>query len=376
MELIDQLRAIAERLQEQREFIKTEEATKMASVMPVIQTLGYNVFDPREVVPEFTADVGTKKGEKVDYAIMKDGKPVMLIECKTLGSKLTVENASQLFRYFSVVPTARLAILTDGQRYQFYSDIDAPNIMDHRPFMEMDLLALDEHVVLELVKRLTRKDFDIEGVIDAASNLRYTREIKAVFAKQLTEPEDDFIKFFVSHIYSGSVTQKVRERFAPVVTAALNQYIRERISNRLNAALAQEDESQNAAPTPAVEDAPDAEDNGIITTEEELEAFRIIKAIVRPDVSLERLELRDAKSYCNVLLDQNNRKPLVRLYFNTANKSMGIFSKEGEERVENKVGIEGLDDIYTHADAIRAGLKSYLGSDANKGEDEPAPSPE
>ena len=121
LDFADRVREMAKRFKERVDHIKTEEATKTALVMPFINhVLGFNVFDPSEVVPEFTADVGTKKGLKVDYAILKDGKPVMLFECKQHGSKLDIEHAAQLSWYFANTE-ARFGVLTDGIVYHFYS---------------------------------------------------------------------------------------------------------------------------------------------------------------------------------------------------------------------------------------------------------------
>ena len=113
MDLIERMREISNDAPRRLEHIKTEEATKNAFVMPFIQALGYNVFDPTEVVPEFTADIGTKKSEKVDYAIIQGGQPIILIEAKSATADLNEEHASQLFRYFSVTE-ARIGILTNG----------------------------------------------------------------------------------------------------------------------------------------------------------------------------------------------------------------------------------------------------------------------
>jgi hypothetical protein len=118
MDLIDQLRALATRVAAAKDMIQTEEATKNAMIMPFIQLLGYNVFDPMEVTPELVADVGTKKGEKVDYAVLRDGKPIMLFECKKSGADLHINHASQLFRYFHVTE-ARFGVLTNGLAYKF-----------------------------------------------------------------------------------------------------------------------------------------------------------------------------------------------------------------------------------------------------------------
>ena len=131
MTFLDQVRSIAARAEKQLSKIRTEEATKNALVMPLISALGYNVFDPSEVIPEFIADVGVKKGEKVDYAILKNGKVVILFECKAATVSLDDCHASQLYRYFSVTD-ARVAVLTNGLDYRFYSDLEQPNRMDSK----------------------------------------------------------------------------------------------------------------------------------------------------------------------------------------------------------------------------------------------------
>ena len=114
MSFEERLASLAAKIRQQKDAIQTEEATKNAFVMPFIQTvLGYDVFNPLEVIPEFISDVGTKKGEKVDYAIIKDGQIQILIEAKKIGEPLNINHASQLFRYFHVT-TARISILTNG----------------------------------------------------------------------------------------------------------------------------------------------------------------------------------------------------------------------------------------------------------------------
>jgi hypothetical protein len=177
MDLEDQLKQLASRITKQLEHVKTEEATKNAFIMPFIAALGFNVFDPTEVVPEFTADVGLKKGEKVDYVVMHDGKPAILIECKTAGSKLNLENASQLYRYFAVTE-ARFAILTNGIEYQFYTDIEAANKMDSRPFFDFSMNTLDSKAISE-VKKFAKSIFDVESILSNASELKYLKQIKA-----------------------------------------------------------------------------------------------------------------------------------------------------------------------------------------------------
>ena len=223
MDLIDKIQELAAKVPKQIGHITTEEATKSALVMPFINALGYNVFDPTEVVPEFTADVGIKRGEKVDYAILNDGKPIMLFECKWSGADLDEVHSSQLFRYFSVTE-ARIGVLTNGVIYRFYSDLEQVNKMDTKPFLEIDMLNVEDSLISEL-KKLTKSSFDIDAVISSASDLKYTREIKKVLNEQLIEPEDDFVRYLASQVYSGKLTQTVRAQFQEIVKRAFSQFM-------------------------------------------------------------------------------------------------------------------------------------------------------
>ena len=357
MDLIDQLQGIASRIPEQLEYIQTEEATKNAFIMPFIQTLGYNVFDPREVVPEFTADVGTKKGEKVDYAIMKDGKPILLIECKTAGSALKLEHASQLYRYFSVTD-ARIAVLTNGVQYRFYSDLESANRMDEAPFLELDMLDLNEQVVAGL-KKLTKGRFNVAELVEHASELKYTQLIKSIFARQLAEPDEEFVNFFLSQFYTGRRTPAVKEQFTPLVRRALNAYISERIAGRLSAALMQEEQSIAQVDEPeALAEVAEEDDDGIVTTDDERDGYWLVRTLLRPVVESERVVMRDVKSYCGILLDDNNRKPICRLRFNAASQLyLGLF--DNPDRQEEKIPIDSIDDINLYAERLLRTLAFY-----------------
>lgn len=348
----DRLEALSRKLQQVKDQLSTEEATKNGLIMPFISSvLGYNVFDITEVVPEFTADVGTKKGEKVDYAIMKDDAVSILIECKKVGQELSLNNASQLFRYFHVT-SARIAILTNGQVYQFYTDLDTPNKMDERPFLVLDLAAIDPALVPQIAK-LAKTEFDLESVLNAAEQLKYISAVKRVMQEQIKEVDQDFLQLFLGRIYSGRITQKVRDELQPSVQAGLNQFISDQVNVRLKRALGEDapvfsnaDPSDSPrAPEQVTESSADDGASGIETTEEELQAFHIVQAIVCDAISLERVVLRDAKSYCAILVDDNNRKPLCRLHFNRAQK---FISLPDEAKNFERIDIDTLPDIYKH----------------------------
>ena len=361
MEFEELLSAMALKVKNQREAIQTEEATKNAFIMPFISTiLGYDVFNPMEVVPEFTADVGIKKGEKIDYAIMRDGEVQMLIECKKSTESLKIENASQLYRYFAVT-NARIAVLTNGETYEFYTDLDAPNRMDSKPFLVLDLLDIDETLIPEL-KKLTKGMFDLDSIISAASELKYVGQIKRTIAAQFREPEDEWIRFFTARVYEGPITQKVREQFAPLVTKATKQFLNDQVNDRLKTALGATNFSPIGSSAESVTSQPVAQgdldrDTEIDTTLEELEGYQIVKAIACSEVKPQRVVHRDSKSYFAVLLDDNNRKPIARLHFNGKSKKyLGLFDPE---KNETRYELESLDDIYQYATQIREAVKLY-----------------
>lgn len=354
MDFVDQLQALANRIEKQAENITTEEATKNAFVMPFIQALGYDVFDPTEVVPEYTADVGSKKGEKVDYAIIIEGKPTLLFECKCCDSNLNEAHASQLRRYFHVT-SARIGVLTNGKSYFFFSDLEANNIMDEKPFMEINLQDLDQQFLPEL-KKLTKASFELDKMLTTASELKYVRAIKNVLAEEAVNPSIDLVRYLSGKVYSGIKTQQVLDQFTPIIKKAFKQYVNEKINDRLKSALSSQNEEVTENDNDEVNNGVIESNNGITTTEEEMEGFYIIRAILREVVDVKRIYHRDTKSYFGILLDDNNRKPVCRLHFNTGQKYLGIFDLG---KKETKQPIEVLEDIYNHAEKIKSMIAVY-----------------
>ncbi|MCB0502616.1 MAG: type I restriction enzyme HsdR N-terminal domain-containing protein [Bacteroidetes bacterium] len=348
MELYSQLKGLADKIEQLKDKIDTEESTKHAFTLPFINILGYDTFNPTEVVPEFTADLGLKKGEKVDYAIFQNNVPILIIECKNWKQNLDVHN-SQLFRYFHVTKT-RFALLTNGIQYRFYTDLEATNKMDEKPFLEFDITKLKESTVRE-IEKFHKSKFDISLIVDNASNLKYTREIKSLIDREITEPSQDFVKLFASKAYNGRLTAKVMEEFTEIVSKAFNQIISERVSDRLNSALNKEEEKQQAEDQ--IVEQPKTK---VETTDEEIEAYQIVVAILRRKIGKDRIVHRDTQSYFGILLDDNNRKPICRLHLNGSTKYIGLFD---QDKKENKVKIETIDDIYRYEKNLLNTLKLY-----------------
>jgi hypothetical protein len=357
-EFDDKIRELAARIPTQREHIRTEEACKSALVMPFINALGYNVFDPREVTPELVADVGTKKGEKVDYAILRDGKPIMLFECKSCGCDLDSTHASQLYRYFSVTD-ARFGILTNGIQYRLFSDLDAPNKMDAKPFLEINMLSLDDVAINELA-RFSKAAFDVNSILATASELKYMKEIKRVLAGEMQQPSEDLVRFFLSRVYEGRATTAKREQFAELVRRSLAEFVSDRVRERLQSALATE--SARVPATEASTTSPDPtgiEETVTNPSDEEREGWMIIRAILAEIMDPRRISIREQQSYCAILFDDNNRRPICRLHFHARSKHyVGLFD---ESRTEKRVLLNDISDLYKHASMIRATAQRYLG---------------
>ncbi len=362
MNLEEKLKSLAAKAENMTSILETEEATKNALVMPFIAALGYDVFDPTEVIPEFTADVGIKKGEKVDYAIKRGDDIVMLIEAKKVQADLNLAHSSQLFRYFTTTK-ARIGVLTNGVVYRFFSDLEEPNKMDEKPFLELNLLNLRESLVIE-VSKLSKANFDLDNMLEAASDLKYMREIRAALERQLEEPNEDFVRFFFQQANpKGRFVPSAKTQFARLVKQTLSQFISDKVGARLRSALAREDASVQKNDTrPEVESDPDVivDDSGIITTEEELAAYRVITAIVCDLIPAERVTYRDSKSYCAVLLDNNNRKPLARLHFNRSQKTVGTFDAK---KKETRHRIDDVQGIYSLREPLRAMAKHWVSLD-------------
>lgn len=358
MDFIDHLRILATRIANVKDIIQTEEATKNAMVMPFIQILGYNVFDPLEVTPELVADVGTKKGEKVDYAILRDGKPIILFECKKAGAELHINHAGQLFRYFHVTE-ARFGILTNGIIYKFFTDLEQPNKMDEKPFFEFNILDFKERDVEEL-KKFAKAAYNLDTILTTANDLKYTRAIQNRLAEWMANPAEDFVRLVSADLLGNRrFTPAVKDQFTEITKRAFDQLVGERINERLKGAMTPESKpiATVEATTPIIQIESSSEPQ-VTTTAEEIEGFHIVRAILRGLVNPRQVVMRDAHSYCAILLDDNNRKPICRLRFNNTEKlSIGIFNEKKEEA---RFALENIDDIYNYSEQLKTTLISYL----------------
>ncbi|WP_404460886.1 type I restriction endonuclease [Sutcliffiella horikoshii] len=357
-EFKQQMKNLASRLQRVKDSIHTEEATKTSLIMPLLQILGYDIFNPEELVPEFVADVGIKKGEKIDYAIMRDNDPVILIEAKSVNEVLT-KHDSQLFRYFGTTK-AKFAILTNGIEYRFFTDLDEQNKMDQKPFFTIDMLDLKDVEILELAK-FRKQDFDVVNVLTTASELKYTGEIKQYLSRQWEDPSEEFVKVILQEIYSGVKTKKVIENFRELVKNSLIQYVNDRVNEKLQKALNSstdstpdmkasiENEKEKLSPAENT-----TQEEEVVTTEEEIEGYVTVKLILKEEIDPSRIFYRDNKSYFNVLLDNSIRRWICRLGFNNSQKYIQL-----NDPARTTYKIEHVNDILTYKEELLAVARAF-----------------
>jgi hypothetical protein len=324
---------------------QTEEATKNAIVMPFLRVLGFDVFDPTQIIPEYVADVGLKKGEKIDYACKIGDRIEYLVEAKSVSTNLRDAQYNQLFRYFHACD-ANIGILTNGLHIWFFTDLEAPNKMDATPFFKFDLLAYDDNDLKELEK-FHKNNFSIENIQAAASSLKYLRGAMSFIEGQWTNPDEEFVRLVARGFYEGKLTSGVVNDLKPIVKRAFDDLFRQRAKHKIDVAF----------DGGADEEIPAVDDNKVETTPDELQGFMIVRAIAAEVAPVSRITMRDAQSYCAILFDDNNRKPIARLHFNGKSMSVSLFNSDKEVTRHPISDIEG---IYQHRAAICALVEGYM----------------
>lgn len=355
MEFSESVKSLANRLVKLIDSVQTEEATKNAMIMPMLQLLGYDVFNPTEVIPEFTADIGLKKGEKVDYCIVIDEHPEILIECKCCKDANLDVHKTQLHRYYAVTDSA-FGILTNGVEYRFYTDIDKANVMDDRPFLTINLASITDAQIVELHK-FHKQNFDHENIVQTANTLRLISDFRAIVKSEIENPTPEFIKYCLKRIDPQTVvTSKTIEYSTPIAKRAFGQFINDIVTSKLMNALEQSP-VENSPEQPKLENT--EEENKINTTEEEIEGYYAVKSILNGIVDLSRVKIKDTQSYCAINLDKTTQ-PIVRLWLNGGKKYIGTFDFD---KKETKHPMESVNDIYALSELIKDCVGYYIQED-------------
>jgi len=343
---------LAQRYQDNKNYITNEETAKVALVVPFIRLLGYDPSVPREVRLEFTAEFtqgdGKRLPDRMDFAIFdRTGtKPLMVIETKPLGTDL-ISKSQQLARYLAQMPDLHFGIITDGCRYYFFGDLESPNQMDKEPFFSFSLddAKTDWSKVANFLSKFSRDAFNAETLVTDAENSRYRQAMIEKLANALKSPGADeaFLKWITSDVYKGKRTQAVMVRLHEIakdaIEPALMHVIGDEFVDKLKERISRakdggKDVPAHAHPVPA--SAPEStvrdtgpEDGssrpGTETTQEELELFALVRTICeKSGVNPDRIIYRDTVNYFNVSYERptkwflrffsgNRRKSIVTL---------------------------------------------------------------
>lgn len=391
----DDLATHIDRIRNRIPHVQGEEATKQALVVPLLQVLGYDVFDPREVRPEYVADFAVKKAgqfEKIDYAICMDGAPTIFIECKAIGATLE-DHGGQVSRYFNATPSVRVAMITDGVKVRVFTDLQQPNIMDQNPWLSVDLLSIKPAEV-DVLRRFRKADFSPGDISALAEEMVYYHAILSFVSTQLREPSEAFVRFIAGEIPGvGRVNARVVERLTPIIRKALQSAIVDHVARSFDRSAEPDPEptpvAKPPAPAPAKPPGESAQGTaqastdqraGIVTTPEELEAMKMISIWVREAIPNAPIGYRDSKTYFTIHQD-NTRKWFVRLGIekkpmwvalrhvkqDDAKKlAPGLEVVDGSQYGDSRIMLPTLSDLPKMRTAI---IAAYERETARKGED-------
>ena len=296
------IRILSEKVKSLKETINTEESTKTAFILPLLQILGYDIFNPLELIPECHSDIGGKKGEKVVYRICLNQIPTIIIECKNWNEELNC-HVNQLIRYYHT-SIAKFGLLTNGIKYYFFTDTDNLNIMDSNPFFIFDILSFTEED-LDTLLEFSKTKFNEEHILSIAEKLKYLSKFKNVILKELNSPSEEFIKLLIKQIFTGRLVQKQKEKFSEIINTALEELF----------------EFKKLIP-----------ESSINTTKEELDFYNTI--INKLPQYKQFISYKDFKGHFSIILHNSTRKCIAKALFNNNKKYIILFDEESEIKIE------------------------------------------
>jgi len=317
----DKIETIKNAYNDDKDLIYDEENTRYSLIDPFIESvLGYDVRNIKEVKKQFTTDFGQKKGFKVDYAIFKDGNPIILLDAEKLKGKLSIENTEQL-SFFLNYTAAKIAILTNGYEYRFYTDFVKENIMDNDPFFKFTLDIFDESTA-DILKMFTKDLFDLDKIKSAVRDLKCIKSIKNYIEEQMTNPSDEFIKLIVSKVYKTTKNKKVLEKFKDLTQKAFNAIILDKISEHPTKDLDKEGKIVNPETLTPLKQKDESEVEYRYSDEEITVGENSIKEILKNHINIDRISIkRNPKSF-NFFIDDDEKKVICRIVFHVGKNQL------------------------------------------------------
>jgi len=340
----DELKKLAERFELQKNLVLTEAQTKQSFIMPFItNVLGFDTTDISQVESELVADAGSKKDEKVDIALKKDGKLLVIIEAKHHKERNLDLHINQLIRYFAFTK-AKFGILTNGYTYRIYTDTEATNIMDNQPFLEFDIDNASKEQLIEL-ENFKFEKINIETIFDRAERLRTENIVKKSIKEELKNPSKEFVSLFVKKINEGKrLTEKIQNQYGDIIKESAVKIILEEAKSYLDKMqnkVLSENESSSYVET-------EIKDANIETTPEEMELYLIVKAIAGQVVNPNEIISKDTKNYFSIMY-QNQRQTFLR-FWQTRGKITLL--SNGDALEEKTIEIGSPSDLYHHMEDI------------------------
>ncbi|MDF7667435.1 type I restriction endonuclease [Orbaceae bacterium ESL0727] len=339
----DRLNSHSEHVKKVGTHCSTEETTKQALILPLLDILGFSPYDPTKVKAEYKADFpGAKANERVDYALFCQNLPVMFIEAKTYGENLT-NHCPQLSRYFNATPEVAVAAITNGREWRFFTDLEQKNIMDNDPFLRIKIEELQDNDYEQLFQ-FRYDQFKPEALRTLAEESIYFSLFTKTITSTLRELPVDFVKYVAN---KSNISRQLNQKFIDSITPIVKNAIERAVSNMvvlgltgkkeiLDEKLIVEEQTETKIGEKA--DIIDSENNKIVTTYTERELFKHIYSIIGDD----ELTYKDTESYFNVLYQNKSNRWIVRYYDNKQHPAIQL-PIELTEKMQDEIKRAGLE---------------------------------
>lgn len=318
----------AEHVKKVAHICTTEETTKQALILPLLDILGFSAFDPNKVRAEYQADFpGAKSGERVDYALFCNGAPVMFIEAKSYTENLS-NHCPQLSRYFNATPEVAICAITNGREWRFFTDLSNKNIMDSEPFLTVDVTMLNENDMAQLYQ-FRHDKFQPDALRSLAEESIYLTAFTESITESLKEVDLDFVRYVAGR---ANIQRQFTQRYLESIRHIVKQAVQNTVSSMVVSGLSAPKVQEETAPVEKEQEDPtapiiDPENNKIVTTYAERRLFDLVKSILPDDASI---EAKDTESYFGVLVDGKSNRWILR-YFDNKQRPSVIFPIELEE---------------------------------------------
>ncbi|WP_022828493.1 type I restriction enzyme HsdR N-terminal domain-containing protein [Flavobacterium antarcticum] len=303
------------------ELCTNEAQTRKFLIEPFFGLLNYVSND---LIPEYNADFGDRVSQKIDYAIILNKKDTLLVEAKKYNSKLSDKEAGQLNGYFNNTKNSRIAILTNGIEYKFYSDVVEPNIIDSNPFYVFNLLTYDENDIESLL-HFDKRFIKIIDIISTAQEEVFIRSFETSIFNELIAPSKDLLKIIHKNMsFKSKFNEETQGKMINLINSTLLKSLYEK-------KVLEETKSNSL---------------GVITTEFEIQAYHTIRTMLIQNkrIPKERISYKDFKNFFNISIDNSTKKVICKLVFNDTKMKLIIDN--------NEYILEHIDDVIKYKNEL------------------------